>query len=278
MKKHLTFKDDKSDKFWSIEVTGTSFTVTYGKTGTDGQTSTKDFDTEEKCMKEVEKLVNEKLKKGYEEESVSGANKIEKTDSISLQESIKLIRKRKSKLTDEIVEQLKAFYDIEPNILIHREDISISTLIVGKKIVLVNGDLTVEGIIEDSYKAESSLLIVLGNVKCKSLITLSAIMITGDLIIDNVLLGDSLCDYTLNVGGNLKTETILNYGHSIIVNKKIKANYIYSNDTVDDENGDVESNLEEEDLIKKITDESSPDLLKTIKYIKSGGAVFHRAK
>ncbi len=34
MKHRLTFKDDKSDKFWSIEVNGNSFTVTYGKTGT----------------------------------------------------------------------------------------------------------------------------------------------------------------------------------------------------------------------------------------------------
>ncbi|EMO65006.1 WGR domain protein [Leptospira borgpetersenii serovar Pomona str. 200901868] len=67
MKHHLTYKDDKSDKFWNIEVSGTSFTVTYGKTGTAGQTSVKDFDTEEKCLKEVQKLLSEKLKKGYME-------------------------------------------------------------------------------------------------------------------------------------------------------------------------------------------------------------------
>nr|WP_139357217.1 WGR domain-containing protein [Leptospira alexanderi] len=34
MKHNLVFKDGKSDKFWNIEVSGTSFTVTYGKTGT----------------------------------------------------------------------------------------------------------------------------------------------------------------------------------------------------------------------------------------------------
>jgi len=33
MKKHLTYKNEKSDKFWQIEVAGNSFTVTYGKTG-----------------------------------------------------------------------------------------------------------------------------------------------------------------------------------------------------------------------------------------------------
>ncbi|UPY79473.1 WGR domain-containing protein [Leptospira weilii] len=68
MKRYLTYKDDKSDKFWNIEVSGTSFTVTYGKTGTSGQTQTKDFDSEEKCLKEAQKLLSEKLKKGYKED------------------------------------------------------------------------------------------------------------------------------------------------------------------------------------------------------------------
>ncbi|EMN40800.1 WGR domain protein [Leptospira interrogans str. L0996] len=43
MNHQLTFKDDKSDKFWNIEVSGNSFTVTYGKTGTSGTSQTKTF-------------------------------------------------------------------------------------------------------------------------------------------------------------------------------------------------------------------------------------------
>ncbi len=69
MKKQLAYKDDKSDKFWNIEVSGESFTVTYGKTGTAGQTQTKTFDSDAKCLREAEKLVNEKLKKGYMEDA-----------------------------------------------------------------------------------------------------------------------------------------------------------------------------------------------------------------
>ncbi|EMJ77882.1 WGR domain protein [Leptospira borgpetersenii serovar Hardjo-bovis str. Sponselee] len=65
MKNHLTYKDDKSDKFWNIETSGKSFTVTYGKVGTTGTSQTKTFDNEEKCLKEAEKLLSEKLKKGY---------------------------------------------------------------------------------------------------------------------------------------------------------------------------------------------------------------------
>lgn len=71
MKYYLTYKDDKSDKFWNIEVSGKSFTVTYGKTGTAGNPQTKTFNTEEKCLKEAEKLLSEKLKKGYVENTTT---------------------------------------------------------------------------------------------------------------------------------------------------------------------------------------------------------------
>nr|WP_241686763.1 WGR domain-containing protein [Leptospira stimsonii] len=63
------FQDVASDKFWNLETSGSSYTVTFGKTGTTGQAQTKNFDSEEKCLKEAEKLVNEKIRKGYKENS-----------------------------------------------------------------------------------------------------------------------------------------------------------------------------------------------------------------
>lgn len=67
MKRIFIFQDAKSQKFWSIDVEGTGFTVQYGRLGTEGQTSNKSFDTEEKCQKEADKLITEKTKKGYVE-------------------------------------------------------------------------------------------------------------------------------------------------------------------------------------------------------------------
>lgn len=67
MKRTLQYKDDKSDKFWTIETKGSRFTVTFGKTGTTGQTQTKDFSTASACNKEAEKQIASKLKKGYVE-------------------------------------------------------------------------------------------------------------------------------------------------------------------------------------------------------------------
>jgi predicted DNA-binding WGR domain protein len=68
MKKTLQYKDEKSDKFWTIETNGNEFTVTFGKTGTDGQSQTKSFADEAACLKEAEKLIREKTKKGYAEQ------------------------------------------------------------------------------------------------------------------------------------------------------------------------------------------------------------------
>lgn len=67
MKKYLTYQDEGSNKFWSIDVSGSTFTVTFGKVGSSGQSSVKTFHDEQECLKEVEKLLREKLKKGYVE-------------------------------------------------------------------------------------------------------------------------------------------------------------------------------------------------------------------
>ncbi|QJW96557.1 WGR domain-containing protein [Frigoriglobus tundricola] len=61
------FSDAKSHKFWNIDVQGTSFTVTYGKIGTTGQTQTKTFASDAAAQAEADKLVKEKTKKGYVE-------------------------------------------------------------------------------------------------------------------------------------------------------------------------------------------------------------------
>ena len=59
------FAEGASNKFWEIALDGSSFTTTYGRIGTDGQTTVKEFDSPDKAQKEHDKLVAEKVKKGY---------------------------------------------------------------------------------------------------------------------------------------------------------------------------------------------------------------------
>ena len=71
----FVYKDDKSNKFWTIDVKGTGFTVTFGKVGANGQQSAKDFADEAACKKAADKLIAEKTGKGYVEDTskASGA-------------------------------------------------------------------------------------------------------------------------------------------------------------------------------------------------------------
>jgi uncharacterized protein (TIGR02996 family) len=59
------FVEGSSSKFWEIERSGNTFTVRYGKIGTDGQTQTKVFDSDAQATKEYTKMVASKTKKGY---------------------------------------------------------------------------------------------------------------------------------------------------------------------------------------------------------------------
>src|SRR5262245_31263738 len=63
----FVFSDEKSNKFWNIDLQGTRFSVTFGKVGTKGQTQTKEFADADQARKAHDKLVAEKLAKGYVE-------------------------------------------------------------------------------------------------------------------------------------------------------------------------------------------------------------------
>ncbi len=68
------FSEGTSNKFWHIERAGTSFTTTFGKIGTAGQSSTKSFDSDAKATAEYNKLIAEKTKKGYQLVDVGNSN------------------------------------------------------------------------------------------------------------------------------------------------------------------------------------------------------------
>jgi uncharacterized protein (TIGR02996 family) len=63
----FVFTDAKANKFWNIDLQGSRFTVTFGKVGTQGQTQTKAFPDKGKARKAHDKLIAEKLAKGYVE-------------------------------------------------------------------------------------------------------------------------------------------------------------------------------------------------------------------
>ena len=59
------FSEGTSNKFWEIALASSSFTTTFGKIGATGQTTIKKFSSAADAKKEHDKLVAEKVKKGY---------------------------------------------------------------------------------------------------------------------------------------------------------------------------------------------------------------------
>jgi len=65
--RRFELSEGTSNKFWEVDVEGTAMTVHFGRIGTSGQTQTKSFASAEKAGAERDKLVKEKVKKGYKE-------------------------------------------------------------------------------------------------------------------------------------------------------------------------------------------------------------------
>ena len=67
--RRLRFEQGTSRKFWRASVQGTELSVNYGRIGSNGQTNIKQFETAARARAELEKLVAEKLGKGYIEDT-----------------------------------------------------------------------------------------------------------------------------------------------------------------------------------------------------------------
>jgi predicted DNA-binding WGR domain protein len=57
--------DGRSDKFWEVSVDGAAVTVRFGRIGTAGQTQVKSLPDAVAACEHVEKLIGEKVGKGY---------------------------------------------------------------------------------------------------------------------------------------------------------------------------------------------------------------------
>jgi predicted DNA-binding WGR domain protein len=67
--RYFEFTGGGSNKFWEISLEENSFTVRFGRIGTAGQEQSKSFADPGRAKAEAEKLIHEKLKKGYLERS-----------------------------------------------------------------------------------------------------------------------------------------------------------------------------------------------------------------
>lgn len=65
--RYFEFVDGSSSKFWEISLDGTAVTTRWGRIGSDGQSKTKTFASDQAAQKEYDSLVRSKVKSGYAE-------------------------------------------------------------------------------------------------------------------------------------------------------------------------------------------------------------------
>ena len=68
-KRYFEFISGTSSKFWEVSSEGVEMTTRFGKIGTNGQSSTKSFDSPEKAAAETAKMIAKKVKEGYVEKA-----------------------------------------------------------------------------------------------------------------------------------------------------------------------------------------------------------------
>ncbi len=68
---YLEFTGQGSFKFWEVTQEGDQLSVRYGRIGNNGQTQTKKYESTEAARLQAEKLIDAKIRKGYEEKSLS---------------------------------------------------------------------------------------------------------------------------------------------------------------------------------------------------------------
>jgi len=66
-KRRFEFVGGTSDKFWEVDVAGNEVVVRFGRNGTDGQTVVKTLPDDQAARRHADKLVREKVGKGYVE-------------------------------------------------------------------------------------------------------------------------------------------------------------------------------------------------------------------
>ncbi len=198
-------------------------------------------------------------------------------NEITAESALQILKKHEGSL--EMARDLNVFAKLNSTIMHYQGSVQVQNFKVGDAVIVVEGDLIVEDTLEDCEGVDASLLIVLGNVSCKNLFNLSAMHISGNLEVKNVLVGDSLCDYCLAAGGNVDVPVILDYGHSVQVAGTIQCPDVYSFHYVKDKDGFRKTNLPPELMVPAILKTphgNSIDLANTVRYVRNGGIKFRK--
>ena len=96
MKRQFEFVTDASSKFWHVEVVAAAVISSFGKRGTTGQSAKKIYASPAKALTEANKLIVQKLKKGYVELGVKTGSVASKSAQASAAVKAKALKPKAS--------------------------------------------------------------------------------------------------------------------------------------------------------------------------------------
>ena len=67
--KRFEAREENVDKFWEVFLAEKDYTVRWGRVNTEGNAQSKSFKDQNECVKEVDKVIKERLEKGYKQTS-----------------------------------------------------------------------------------------------------------------------------------------------------------------------------------------------------------------
>ncbi|MBI5549685.1 MAG: WGR domain-containing protein [Deltaproteobacteria bacterium] len=243
------FSEGTSHKFWEIELAGTSFTTTYGRIGTPGQSTTKEFKSEENARKEFEKIIAEKTGKGYvlvgSKTGVAASKPVHtpaakrdigKTASLNVEGRSFL----KGQVSREEILKLTAKFDASKSFFkAGMESWAYDVLLVEGDVVVkgplalfkeklaalvVTGSLVVRGQYRDGYDPETGCF-VLGDMEAESVITGGWLNVAGNLSVHGGLVGD-YNDCSARIKGKTAARFLHTEQHWFEFGDAVKVDYV----------------------------------------------------
>jgi predicted DNA-binding WGR domain protein len=171
MKRYLEFigadssrASGQAEKFWEITVAESEIRVRFGKVGANGQTTLKSFPDAAAASREAEKLVKEKMKKGYlEVQSAGESGKIApgavNLDETAFGELTADQRKVMAAFAEELFDVVST-YGISP-LNVEEDDLDEDDIASNRVWSIVEyyavGNAGIAGVEDDSYKTDAML-------------------------------------------------------------------------------------------------------------------------
>lgn len=133
------------------------------------------------------------------------------TREISLSEALELIGNYDTPAEERILEALGAWSG--PFLVYDGDFKSGGNLEVGVRPTIIRGDVELGGALLDRSSGHVTLLIVLGDVRARSIATRSDICVAGNVKVRDTIYGASAGKHSFVVGADLEARAIVNQGH-----------------------------------------------------------------